>query len=246
MFSLGFSFFIVALLYSLVGFGGGSSYIALLAASNIPYSLIPKISLLCNIIVVSGGTYHAVKEGHFNKRLITPFVLSSAPMAFLGGLIPVEEKIFFILLTSVLFLSGLRLLFLKEKVSEEIKHPSFLVATTIGGFLGILSGMIGIGGGIFLSPLIINFGFARSKEAAATASFFILINSFFALAGQYLKSSEGMNFQNYLWPFIAVFLGGQIGSRLWTGSKVSYNIIQKSTGILTLFICIRLLEKILH
>ncbi len=245
MLSLGFSFFTVALFYSIVGFGGGSSYIAILAAVGTPYEMIPKVSLICNIIVVTGGAYHAINQGHFNKKLITPFVLSSAPMAFLGGLVPVSEKTFFILLTSVLILCGLRLLFIKEITLTEVRPPSVILSIVLGAVLGGISGMVGIGGGIFLSPILINLGFSRSKEAAATASFFILVNSIFSLCGHLIKSFEGINFEAYLWPFVAVFIGGQIGSRLGTGPKLSYRFVQRGTGVLTLIICVRLLLKTL-
>lgn len=125
MFTLIFSFFIIALLYATVGFGGGSSYIAILAAGGVSYTLIPKISLMCNLLVVTGGCYHYMKEGHFNKKLILPFVMSSVPMAFLGGSFPLTEKTFFILLTMTLALCGIRILFLPDHKVEEVKIPEW-------------------------------------------------------------------------------------------------------------------------
>ncbi len=239
------SFFVIALLYATVGFGGGSSYIALLALENTPYTVIPKISLLCNLLVVSMGSYHFIKRKHFSKDLILPFVLSSAPMAFLGGLYKIEEKTFFMILTSSLILSGLRLLFVSDKMKDQIKPPGFLLSFGIGALLGLLSGLVGIGGGIFLSPLLINMGWARSKEAAAVASFFILINSLTGLGGQFYKELSFPDLGNYLGLFLAVLIGGQIGARLSVHSKISYWWIQKGTGFLTLVISVRLLLKAL-
>lgn len=245
MLSLIFSFFIIALLYATVGFGGGTSYIAILAAAGISYTLIPKISLMCNLLVVSGGCYHFMKEGHFNKRLILPFVLSSVPMAFVGGSYPITEKTFFILLTVSLILCGVRILFLPDRKIDQVNAPGTIVSIIIGALLGLLSGMVGIGGGIFLSPLLINMGWARSKDAAAVASVFILLNSLAGLGGQFLKDTTLPDTAMILPLFAAVIIGGQLGSRIGTHKKVSYNLIQKGTGILTLFISVRLLLKAL-
>lgn len=126
MFTLILTFFVIALLYATVGFGGGSSYIAILAASGVSYLLITKISLICNLLVVGGGCYHFIKKGHFNKKLILPFVLSSVPMAFLGGLYPISERTFYILLTLSLVLCGVRLLLIPDRKSEDVKLPSFI------------------------------------------------------------------------------------------------------------------------
>lgn len=243
MFTLTLSFFIIALLYATVGFGGGTSYIAILAALAVPYTVIPKISLMCNLLVVTGGCYHFYKKGHVNLKLILPFVLSSVPMAFLGGTFPLNEKTFYILLTLSLILCGLRILFLPDRKISEIKTPSFTISLLVGAFLGLLSGMVGIGGGIFLSPLLINMGWARSKDAAAVASAFIFLNSLAGLSGQFTKDMSFTNGQDYLPLFIAVIIGGQIGSRIGTHSKVSYALVQKGTGVLTLFISIKLLMK---
>lgn len=244
MFALAFSFSIVALLYSMVGFGGGTSYIALLAAAGTPYLLVPKLSLICNLLVVSGGMYHYRKNGHFSWKLIFPFVLSSVPMAFMGGVYPVSEKTFYIVLAVSLLLCGLRLLFLPDRKIEQIRAPSFLISSMVGGILGFLSGMVGIGGGIFLSPILINMGWARSKDAAAVASAFIFLNSLAGLMGQFTKHPDVGSLAGYAPLFIAVLLGGQIGSRIGSNQFISYGFIQKSTGLLTLFISSKLLLKV--
>lgn len=243
MLALTILFFLIALLYSTVGFGGGSSYIAMLAISGISFTMIPKISLLCNLLVVGGATWHYVHKGHFNKKLILPFIISSVPMAYLGGRFPLSEKAFFILLATGLTLAGLRLIFLPDRKPQDIRFPSFSTSLATGAVLGLLSGMVGIGGGIFLSPLLINLGWARSKDAAPVASMFILVNSVAGLAGQFAKNSEIPDPLIYLPLFVAVIIGGQIGSRIGTHSKVSYSFIQKGTGLLTLMISVHLIVK---
>jgi len=245
MLTLTLTFFIIALLYATVGFGGGTSYIAMLAVANVSFTMIPKISLICNLLVVTGGCWHYIKSGHFNRKLVLPFAISSVPMAFIGGRFPLTEKTFYILLTVSLVLCGIRILFITDRKPEEIRMPSISVALITGALLGLLSGMVGIGGGIFLSPLLINMGWARSKDAAAVASMFILLNSSAGLVGQFSKDASLVDPLNYLPLFVAVLTGGQIGSRIGTHSKVSYSLIQKGTGILTLIISARLFFKTL-
>lgn len=245
MFSLVGSFFAIALVYSMVGFGGGSSYIAILAASGLSHLALPKISLMCNILVVSGSCYHFYKRGHFKQSFILPLLLASIPMAFLGGIYKITEKNYFILLTASLFICGVRLLLIQDRSSENLTSPALPIVLLLGSTLGLLSGMVGIGGGIFLSPLLINLGWMRSKEAAATASLFILLNSIAGLIGQFLKNSHFQGLDQYIFVFVAVVLGGQVGIRLGTSHKVSYLQIQKITGILILLISVRLfVEKI--
>lgn len=240
MLTLTVAFFIVALVYATVGFGGGSSYIALLALSGLSHTLTPKISLICNILVVAGGCYHFMRKDHMNRSLILPLILSSVPMAFVGGLYPIKEKTFFTLLTLSLLLCGLRILFVPDKQKEHITTPSGATLVLVGGILGLLSGLVGIGGGIFLSPILINLGWARSKDAAAVASVFILSNSLAGFTGQLIKSPSFPDFGMYLPLFLAVVMGGQIGSRIGTHSKTSYRFVQKSTGTLILIICAQL------
>ncbi|MBC7690746.1 MAG: sulfite exporter TauE/SafE family protein [Methylotenera sp.] len=246
MLALSSSFLLIALLYSMVGFGGGSSYAAILAASGVAYTAIPKISLLCNLLVVTGGSYHFGRQGHFSWKLILPFAVASVPMAFAGGMLPLDKQTFFLLMTGALVLCGLRILFLPDRRPEEIRTPSIAVSLLVGGVLGLLSGLVGIGGGIFLSPLLINLGWARSKNAAAVASVFILVNSLAGLAGQFTKNPDMAPLISH-WPlFAAVFIGGQVGSRVGSHQSVPHAWVQKSTGILTLFIGIKLLVDAVH
>lgn len=235
-------FFVIALFYATVGFGGGSSYLAVLAVSGIPFLLMPKIALVCNLLVVSGGTWHFYQKGHFNQKLILPFVFSSVPMAFLGGMYPIKEQTFMLLLSSVLVVAGARLLFIVKYTEEQLVAPSLAVSLVIGALLGFLSGLVALGGGIFLAPLLLNLKWGKPKEVAAAASLFIFLNSIAGLLGQLTKGIPD-NFFDY-WPlFMAVILGGQIGSRISTHHKISQQLIQTSTAVLILVIGIRLLFK---
>ena len=242
MISLSLPFFLVAIFYSMVGFGGGSSYVALLALFNLPYESIPQVALVCNLIVVSGGSYHFIKIGFFKFSLFWPFILTSIPFAFIGGRIPVSKEIFFLLLGVSLVAAGSRLLFSKSfKEVGGIKKVNVKLALFIGAFLGMLSGMVGIGGGIFLAPLLLNLKWGRPKEVAAIASAFILVNSLSGIGGQIFKSQSLVNVIEY-WPlFVAVFFGGQIGSLLGSGKSVSHARVKILTSVLVLFVGVRLL-----
>jgi uncharacterized membrane protein YfcA len=244
MLPLSLGFFAVALVYATVGFGGGSSYTALLALSGIGHTLIPKLSLTCNLLVVSGGCYHFWRSGLLRPQLVLPFALSSVPMALLGGSYPLQEKAFYTLLSVSLLLAGLRLLFIPERPADAIRPPPRGLALGIGAILGLISGLVGIGGGIFLSPLLINLGWARAKEAAAAASVFILLNSVSGLLGQLLRAPELSTFGQHAPLLVAVIIGGQCGSFIGTHRRVSYHHIQKATGLITLAIGIHLLLKL--
>ena len=239
-----FSFFVIALVYATVGFGGGSSYLAVLAMMKVPFEIMPKLGLICNLLVVSGGCYHYYRQGHINQKLITPFVLASLPMAFLGGLFPISQKVFLVLLIGSLFFAGLRLLFITNSSIIVPKQPARTPAMIVGALLGLLSGMVGLGGGIFLSPIMMNLRWGKTKEIAATASVFIFLNSIAGLFGHFIKSgTEGIG--EYWMLFLAVVIGGQIGSRIGSNVKTSENVIQKTTALLILFIALRLLWSLI-
>lgn len=165
-------------------------------------------------------------------------------MAFIGGAYPLTEKTFNILMSTSLLVCGLRILFLPDRKVDDVQAPSGLISLVVGGVLGLLSGMVGIGGGIFISPLMINMGWARSKDAAAVASAFIFLNSFAGLLGQFSKNSDITTSAQYLPLFAAVLVGGQLGSRFGSNKIVSHDLIQKGTGLLTIFISSKLIFKV--
>lgn len=241
---LALSFLVISLIYATVGFGGGSSYLAMLALFEVPYELMPKLGLICNLVVVTGSFWHFWRNGLINKKLSFPFILTSVPLAFLGGMHKVGERTFMVLLTSCLILAGIRLLFVSKEVEGEVQQPPFATSLIVGASVGFLSGMVALGGGIFLSPLMMYMRWGKAKEIAATASLFIFFNSIAGLIGQFTKGiPEGLG--DY-WPlFIAVFIGGQIGSRIGTHSKVSHAMVQRGTAVLILFISTRLFYKLI-
>ena len=150
-------FFITAILYSSVGFGGGSTYLALLLIWEIPYYIFPVIALICNIIVVSGNSFNYIRAGNHNFKLLIPFLLGSIPFAFFGGSIKIEKEIFEILLFFVLSIAGILLLINNksyEKNNLIINKLNSIYSFIIGSILGLVSGIVGIGGGIFLSPIL--------------------------------------------------------------------------------------------
>lgn len=225
------AFLFIAITYSSVGFGGGSSYLALLAVLSFQFELIRPTALLCNIIVVSGGTYLFYKEGYIDFKKALPFVLISIPMSFLGGRFPIKEKSFFIILGFSLIAAAL-LLWFQQHIQNRSKpiNSSTILNVGIGGSIGFLSGLVSIGGGIFLSPILHLLKWDEVKKISAIASLFILVNSISGLAGQ-LTRAPTLDW-NFIWPLLlAVFVGGQIGSRL--GVKVFNPVtIRRITAIL--------------
>ena len=217
MFILSFLFFLTAILYSSVGFGGGSTYLALLLIWDVPYQIFPIIALCCNIIVVSGNCFNYIKAGNINIKLLAPFLISSIPFAFIGGSLQLNKSFFEILLFAVLTLAGLSLL-LKFRSFDESKEVNNsipkMISVLIGGSIGFVSGVVGIGGGIFLSPVLLLIRAGKTRHIATTASLFILINSISGLAGQSTKGFIFNEIYNY-WPlFLLVLIGGQLGNFL--------------------------------
>ena len=245
-------FFTVALFYSIAGFGGGSSYLTILVLSGIEFQLIRFIALTCNIVVVTSGSLIFYKYKYLNLKNAIPFVILSIPMAFLGGKWQITENSFFIVLGITLLIVAILLWFSKSIQSKKygIKNNkySWIIKVLIGGFIGFISGLVGIGGGIFLSPVLHLIYCDKAKNIAALSSFFILVNSLSGLIGQLLKNSLYNNLQIHLYLIIlliiAVFLGGQIGSRL-SATKINSFILKKITAILILIVSLRILNQYL-
>ena len=211
MIILSIFFFITAILYSSVGFGGGSTYLALLLIWDIPYYILPIIALLCNIIVVSGNSFNYIRAGNHNIRLLMPFLIGSIPLAFIGGTLLINKEIFEILLFIVLSVSGFLLLMNNKSYEDKsiiIKKLHFLISFFIGSILGLVSGIVGIGGGIFLSPVLFLLKADKPRVIATTASLFILINSISGMLGQLTKETVLNEIINYWLLFTVVLIGG--------------------------------------
>ena len=246
MMLLAIFFLATAVLYSSVGFGGGSTYLALLLIWGIPYFIFPVIALCCNIIVVSGNCFNYIRGGNLNIRLLVPYLIGSIPLAFIGGSLPIEKRLFEILLFLVLSVAGTLLLLNfksyddKEENYKKIPVP---VSILIGGALGFISGIVGIGGGIFLSPILFLIRAGRPKHIITTASLFILINSISGIIGQLTKNAVLAEISNYWYLLAAVLVGGQLGNFL--NLKIfPTRILALITAMLVVFIAVRMGFKI--
>jgi hypothetical protein len=242
MILLAILFLVTAVLYSSVGFGGGSTYLALLLIWEVPYFIFPVISLSCNIIVVSGNCFNYIRAGNLNLKLLFPYLLGSIPLAFIGGSLPIGKEIFEILLFLVLLIAGILLLrnfkSYDDKLSSYRKIPIF-ISISIGGILGFISGIVGIGGGIFLSPILFLLKVAHPKHIVTTASLFILINSISGIIGQLTKNIVLYELQNYWYLLAVVFIGGQVGNFL-SLKILPARILALVTAFLVLFVAIRM------
>jgi len=242
MLVLSILFFVTATLYSSVGFGGGSTYLALLLIWGVPYHIFPAIALLCNIFVVSGNCYNYIRAGNLNLKLLAPYLLGSVPLAFIGGSLQIDKNLFEILLFLVLSSAGILLLF-KFKSYDDIdsnyKKIPFIISLFIGFLLGFISGIVGIGGGIFLSPILFLLRAGRPKHIVTTASIFILINSLSGIIGQLTKNSVFNEISNYWVLLLAVIIGGQLGNFL-NLKLFSTKILALLTSVLVIFVAIRM------
>jgi len=242
MIILSILFFITAILYSSVGFGGGSTYLALMLIWDIPYYIFPIIALFCNIIVVSGNSINYVRSGNLSFNLLVPYLIGSIPFAFFGASMTITKELFEILLFVILIIAGIFLLIESKSFNDDqikIKSIPKIISLLIGSIIGFTSGIIGIGGGIFLSPILFLMKAGYPKQIATTASLFILINSIFGVAGQLTKDVVFDEFLNF-WPlFIAVLIGGQIGNFL-NIKFLSGKTLAIITSLLVIFVAMRM------
>ena len=239
-------FFATSAIYSSVGFGGGSTYLALLLLWGIPYTIFPVIALSCNIIVVTGNCINYSRAGNLNLKFLAPYLVGSIPMAFIGGALSIEKELFEILLFIILLLAGLFLLINFKTYNdneESLRKIPLPLSLLVGGILGFVSGVVGIGGGIFLSPILFLLRAAKTKVIITTASVFILINSLSGIVGQLTKNQVIEEIINY-WPLlIAVLIGGQIGNFL-NIKILPTKILALTTSALVLFVALRMFFKI--
>ena len=239
---LALSFFVVAFLYSSAGFGGGSSYLAILALTLSSFFVIRSTALVCNLVVVSGSCYLFYKAGHLKIKSFFPFILASIPMAFVGAIFRLEEHSFFVILGIALILAAISLILQTLNLKTDIKplkYPKWF-SYGIGGSVGFLSGLVGIGGGIFLAPILNYFKWNQPLRIAALASFFILVNSVSGIIGLISSGTFEIFWPDVALLVLAVFIGGQLGVRL-TLIKISPKGLRIITALLVFFVGARVL-----
>lgn len=238
-------FFIVAFVYSSVGLGGGSSYTALMAIFGISSLAIPMVSLSLNLFVTSIGSYNFIRNKHAKIKLIFPFLVSSIPMAYIGGALKLPVDLFYwILLVSLIFIAA-RIYFWKNTtlIFSLNQKQKITISLISGSILGLIAGIVGIGGGIYLVPLIILLGLGSEKEAAACAAIFIWLNSMSGLVSR--LQYNAIDLTNYIPLIIAVIAGGVIGS--YMGSfKYSPKKMEKMLGVVVLIAIALLIKKLIY
>lgn len=228
---------VVAFMYAAVGHGGASGYLALMALFSFAPDTMKPTALLLNLFVAAISFIHYAKSGYFNKKLFLSFAIASIPLAFVGGLIEVDASIYKKVLAVLLIFAILKMLNVFGKESDTIKDVKVWQGLSIGGIIGFFSGLIGIGGGIILSPVILLMKWGKMKEAAAVSALFIWVNSAAAMGGQ-LSSGVKLDAQAFLLVGIAViggFLGGYFGSK-----KFNNNWLRYMLAVVLFIACIKL------
>ena len=248
MLALAAAFFVTAALYASVGFGGESTYTALLTLGGVDFKILPTISLICNVIVVSGGAFRYIRAKQVDWPRVLPLVLISAPLAWLGGLTPIRQETFTLILALALLAAGLLLLFQREygEASKPIRRKASPFDYLAGAGTGYLAGLVGIGGGIFLAPILHLTRWGQPRAIAATACLFILINSLAGLGGQFMKlgTSGAAAALTAYWPLaLAVLIGGQIGS-FASLKLLSQKMVRRVTALLILYVAGQLLWRL--
>jgi len=236
-------FCVTALIYASAGFAGGSTYLALLALAGFSYQLMPATALVCNVVVASGGAFHYARAGHFRLKNVLPFLLTSVPLAYVGGRWPISKQAFMLLLGVMLFVAALRLL-LNDKKFQRHAEPAWkqawLTGLPLGALLGLVSGLTGIGGGILLSPVLYLLGWADAKQVAAASSLFILANSVSGLLGQWQKGGSLPEWGVLVPLVVAVIVGGQIGASLGA-NRFPKMVVQRVSAVLVMLVSAKLL-----
>ncbi len=233
--------FLVAAAYSSVGHGGASGYLAVLSFFGLVPAAMAPSALLLNLLVAGLAFISYLRAGHFVFRLLWPFLLTSIPFAFWGGLVGVSPRSYMVLLAAVLIFAAFRLFVPTPGGKEDyfVRPPSLVVALPLGAAIGFLSGIVGVGGGIFLSPLLILLHWADTKRTAAVSAAFIWINSVAGLYGH--LSRQHVDWQSLLWLVLAAFAGGLLGS--WMGARRFTGVwLRRILGVVLLLAALKLLR----
>jgi uncharacterized membrane protein YfcA len=236
-------FFVVALAYSSVGLGGGSSYTALMAIFGFNTLVIPTISLTLNFVVSAVGSINFIRYKHARAKLIVPFLISSIPMAYVGGSLEMPKKVFYWILLISLVILAIRIYIWRDtKFNLKInRRGQIIISLIVGSILGLISGIVGIGGGIYLIPMIIALGLGSQKEAAACGAIFVWFNSLSGLASRFQYNP--INLEDYIMLIIAVLIGGALGSYLGS-SRLPRSVMEKTLGLIIVVAIFFLIKEI--
>jgi uncharacterized membrane protein YfcA len=230
--------FLVAFFYSSVGHGGASGYLALMAIFSISPEVMKPTALLLNLFVSLVSFIQFYRGGHFNFKLFLPFALASVPLAFAGGLITVDGNLYKKILGVLLLIPIIRFLFFSNIKVEDTRQSNVLLSIVIGAVIGFLSGLIGIGGGIILSPVLLLLKWANMKQTAAISALFIFVNSLSGLAGQL---SKGIHFSADMIAYVVVAFVGGIGGAYFGSLKFNQNILKYCLAIVLIVASYKLL-----
>ncbi len=232
-------FFLIAAAYSSVGFGGGSSYLAILSVFLADFYEIRSTALLLNLTVVTIGTLMYMRHRVFDWKQFWPFLIASIPMAYLGATLKLSEKTFFLFLGSLLVLSGVALIFKFLQPPEKTREFGPFKKLGLGAAIGFFSGLSGIGGGIYLSPILNFIKWGDVRKIASLASIFILVNSVSGLSGLMVGGTFELDF-DLIWKLIlGVTLGGLLGSYL-SSQKLNTRALGLLTALLVIYVGTRL------
>lgn len=231
--------FIIAFMYSSVGHGGASGYLALMAIFNFPHEQMKSTALLLNVLVSFVSFWHFYRAGYFNRKLFTPFALTSIPAAFIGGYLTLDPFVYKKILGFLLLFPILRLFGFFGHDSDQLKPVHNFFSLLIGAGIGFLSGLIGIGGGIILSPIILLLHWGRMKEVAAASALFIFVNSLSGLTGQIIS---GIQFHSSMFILLSVALIGGIAGSYYGVNKFNALMLRRVLALVLLIASVKLLS----
>jgi len=229
--------FVVAFLYAAVGHGGASGYLALMAIYGIAPDVMKPTALLLNLFVSGSAFLQFYRGKHFIKKIYIPLAVASIPMSFVGGMLVIEDHLYKKMLGALLLLPVIRLFFFANTERSGLREPNSYISLLVGGSIGLLSGMIGIGGGIILSPVLLLLKWTDQKQTAAISALFIFVNSVAGLAGQFTK---GIAFNNNMLLYVVIaFSGGLLGA-YFGASRFNQNVLKNVLGVVLFMAAIKL------
>ncbi len=230
--------FLVAFLYASVGHGGASGYLALMAIFSVAPEVMKPTALLLNLFVSLVSFFQFYRGGHFNWKLFLPFALASVPLSFIGGLVLVDGTVYKHILGLLLLIPIARFLFFRNIVVKELKPSNVVLSLLIGGCIGFLSGLIGIGGGIILSPVLLLLQWADQKQTAAISALFIFVNSLSGLAGQLTK---GIQFSTDMYLYVVIAFVGGLGGAYFGAMRFQQAILKNILAMVLMLAVYKLL-----